>query len=362
MTRRCHSLQSSRPNNPHLMKALRSIFIVASLLLGLNASAQSPDIDKALSDLATKLATLTQENAKKKVTVLDFTDLQGGASELGKYIAEELTVNLVIVKSNFSVLDRANLRRILAEHKLTATGLVDPENAKKLGQFAGVDALILGTIVPKNQNVQLTTKIITTDTAEIVGAAKAEFKSDETVQKLSSQAALSEDTATAVGAPAARSIASQDFSNLRVNVDKLRILDDGTVMVHLSFQNKSAKNSIAVALYHDVCFMQPCMMRTTLVAANGKQFTCSDAQLKGIGSMRFGPDTLTEIEPGATIKASIHFADGRLSARTTSFTLQSEIVVNQNYRAGAYANYQLNENSLPPGCKIHNLVLEIPSP
>jgi len=40
---------------------------------------------------------------------------------------------------------------------------VDPDNAKKLGMFAGVDALILGTMVPMNQDVELTAKIITTD-------------------------------------------------------------------------------------------------------------------------------------------------------------------------------------------------------
>jgi len=40
-------------------------------------------------------------------------------------------------KRDFSVLDRANLNSILAEHKLTAKGLVDPENAKKLGMFSG---------------------------------------------------------------------------------------------------------------------------------------------------------------------------------------------------------------------------------
>src|SRR6266487_307295 len=114
------------------------LFTVAVCVL-LCARALAQEMDKELSDLAKKIATLTKENGKKKITVLDFTDLQGGASELGKYVAEELTVNLVIVKTNFSVLDRANLRKILAEHKLTATGLVDPENAKKLGQFAGVD-------------------------------------------------------------------------------------------------------------------------------------------------------------------------------------------------------------------------------
>lgn len=318
------------------------------------------DMDKELSTLATKLAELTKENAKKKVTVLDFTDLQGGATELGKYIAEELTVNLVMVKKDFSVLDRANLRKILAEHKLTATGLVDPENAKKLGQFAGVDALILGTIIPKGQKVNLTTKIITTDTAEIIAAARAEFQNDDTVQKLSSQAALSHDTGATAGAT--RTVASQDFTNLRVNVDKLRILQDGLVTLDLSFQNKSAQNSVAVAFYHNNCYVEPCSLRTTLVAANGQSFTCDNSDLQGVRSLQINPDTLTEVEPGATVKASITFSSGRLSRKPTSFTLQSELVVNQLYKASAYANYQPDKRRLPPGCKVHNLVLEIPAP
>ena len=44
--------------------------------------------------------------------------------------------------------------------------------------FSGVDALILGTIIPRGQNVAITAKIIATDTAEIVGGAKTEFKAD----------------------------------------------------------------------------------------------------------------------------------------------------------------------------------------
>src|SRR5882672_4870197 len=77
------------------------------------------------------------------------------------------------------------LRAAMTEHKLTATGLVDPENAKKLGMFAGVDALVLGTMVSRVGNtMNVTAKIITVDTAEIVGAVRAEFKSDAEVQKL----------------------------------------------------------------------------------------------------------------------------------------------------------------------------------
>src|SRR5690242_6962233 len=98
---------------------------------------QAQDMDTEISSLATNLASSIHTQEKKKVAVIDFTDLEGGSTELGKYVAEQLTVDLVMVRQDFSVLDRANLRKILAEHKLTATGLVDPENAKKLGQFAG---------------------------------------------------------------------------------------------------------------------------------------------------------------------------------------------------------------------------------
>ena len=158
--------------------------------------ARAQDMDTELAGLADKLAASIKSNGKTKVAVIDFTDLQGGTSgELGKYIAEQLTVNLVIDKQGFSVLDRANLKKILAEHKLTSMGLIDPENAKMLGMFSGVDALVLGTIIPKGGTVSLTAKIITTDTAEIVGAARAQFKSDDTVQQLTAKPSTPDDTA-----------------------------------------------------------------------------------------------------------------------------------------------------------------------
>src|SRR5258708_852180 len=142
------------------------IIVVFCFVVCVPAFAQTNDMDTELQSLAEKIAVPIKEHDKKKVAVIDFTDLQGTTSgELGKYIAEQLTVNLVIGKREFSVLDRANLKSILAEHKLTAKGLIDPDNAKKLGQFAGVDALILGNIIPKSKTTSLTAKVITTDTA-----------------------------------------------------------------------------------------------------------------------------------------------------------------------------------------------------
>jgi hypothetical protein len=153
-----------------------------------------------------------------------------------------LTVGLVMAKRSFSVLDRANLRRILAEHKLTATGLVDPENAKKLGQFAGVDAIVLGTIIPKGTNTtSLNAKIITIDTAEIIGATKAEFQSDANVQKLSSQPA-------AVGSLSEKAQVVKSFGDLGVELHSLAVASEREYVLDTVLKNQNAKKSIWVAV------------------------------------------------------------------------------------------------------------------
>ncbi len=112
-----------------------------------------------------------------------------------------------------------------------------------------------------------------------------------------------ETTIGAVDNPATESIlASKDFGNLAIIVNKLRIDKDGFVAIDFTFQNKSTKNAVAIAFYHDPCFVRPCSLRTTLTAANGTKFSGHSDDLQGIQSMRFGVETLTEIEPGGSIQ------------------------------------------------------------
>lgn len=229
-------------------------FLIAGLCVSLSGEtlAQAQDMDAALTKLADNVADQIKDHGNKKVTVLDFTDLQGNSSELGRYIAEQLSVDLVMGKRDFAVLDRANLKSILAEHKLTSEGLVNPENAKKLGQFAGVDALIVGSIIPKNTNVDLTVKIITTDTAEIVGAAKSEFRKDNTVEQFLSSPAKTENVDSAAQEPPKRDFdarqSSYDLGPLKVSLDSFRVLQNGQIVAVLLFKNTSTNSAIRVAL------------------------------------------------------------------------------------------------------------------
>jgi len=90
------------------MNPLRLLTVILCVAVCSHALAQVQEMDKELSNLAEKLAAPIKDRSKKKVAVIDFTDLEGGSSELGKYIAEQLTVNLVLTKRDF--------QRFLSKH------------------------------------------------------------------------------------------------------------------------------------------------------------------------------------------------------------------------------------------------------
>lgn len=140
-----------------------AIFLPAPLL--------SQEHQREIDRLAEEVAGTVDKAGLKNVAVLDFTDLQGNVQELGRFMAEELTTSLVLKDRRFRTIDRANLRSILLETKLSMTGLVNPENAKKL-KISGVDGLVRGTLTPFGESIRLTIQVIAVETAQIVGAAR----------------------------------------------------------------------------------------------------------------------------------------------------------------------------------------------
>ncbi len=317
-------------------------FVILCLLTSCGAFAQVASMESGLAELSTKLASQVSQQGKKKVTVLDFTDLQGNSSELGRYLAEQITVNLVLQQTNYAVLDRANLKSILAEHKLTATGLVAPENAKKLGQFAGVDALILGTIVSMDQTVELTAKIIATDTAVIAGAARIKFKADLPAQQLLSKPASEVKDADVGGQ---KSKFSKTFGDLRVEIKSLKIVNEKDFLLTLAFANQNQKKSIGVAIRTDVNDL-----RGTITDSRENEFQSRVNFVRGVeatpcqqGSFFFG----TEVKPADSVTATIRFPAQNETASKGVSRVQLELL-----------SGNLSNGNVGPAA-IHNLICNI---
>lgn len=121
---------------------------------------------------------------RKNVAVVDFTDLQGNATELGRTWAEEISLALASLGRGFKVIDRTHLKAILQEHRLSATGLMDDQTVKRLGQFVGVDALVTGSITPLGDSMRLLAKVLDTKTAQLIAPCTVELPRTEAVDRL----------------------------------------------------------------------------------------------------------------------------------------------------------------------------------
>jgi TolB-like protein len=140
--------------------------------------------EKEIKSLSSTMAENIAKAGKKSIAVVDFTDLQGNVTELGRFISEEFSVALTGAGKGFEVVDRTHLKTILKEHKLAITGIIDPTTAKKLGQVAGVDALVTGTITPFGDSVRLSVKILDTATATVIGASSGDIPKTKAIEEL----------------------------------------------------------------------------------------------------------------------------------------------------------------------------------
>jgi TolB-like protein len=318
------------------MNSLRIILAVLCFIVCGHALAQ--DIDTELANMTERLAVKINAKDMKKVAVIDFTDLQGGASELGKYIAEQMTVDFAMTNRDFQILDRANLKRILAEHKLTAMGLIDPDNAKKLGMFAGVDAIILGTIIPKSQSVSLTAKIITTETAEIVGADKAGFRTDDTVKQLMSQPSTETSTAGggAAGSDNQPTKVIKSVGELRVELESLTIVNNNQYQLTMTLVNQSKQRTLYVAL-HGGMFGNG---HGSVFDPDGFEFVNGDQEVSGVAStmLQLPQNAITqatEISAGDSVPVTIRFHSMQSrTASTGKCTVRLEFLMSHDFNNG----------------------------
>jgi len=167
---RCHSL---------------GIVGVALLLLGgqTRPGLCQRTLSDGISDLASQISTRVAQQQKRKIAVIPFRELDGKATVLGTYMSEALVTQLVN-SGSLEVVERTMLDRILSEMKLGESGLIDPNTAKRVGQVAGVDAIVTGTITDLQSYVAANCRLIDAATGRIFAAAEARIVKDDDVKKI----------------------------------------------------------------------------------------------------------------------------------------------------------------------------------
>jgi len=268
------------------------------------------DLRPISATLAARIAT----SGRKTIAVVDFTDLEGDATRLGRFLAEEVSVDLVAEAKGFDVIDRTHLKAILQEHRLSATGLIDPQTARKLGLIAGADALLTGTMTPLGDSIRLDLKVLDTQSAKMLTAASTDIPKTPAIASL-----LSEQTLSSSSTPSSSSHDGRPTDNVlatqaEVTAEESRFLfavrkcqRSGKVLTCTGYvKNKSEKRRTI-----NISFGGP-----TIVDDLGNQYSARYDRVR-LGS----GGTVQELEPDLPVNFSIEIEDADPAANKASLIL-----------------------------------------
>jgi TolB-like protein len=103
-----------------------------------------------------------------KTAVVEFSEKGDlGIQDAGSIIAEWMTTALNKTGA-FEVYERLSLSKLMEEHKLGQTGLLDDKTIAEIGRIRGVEAIITGSVLKFGNVISVTAKLIDVVTAKII--------------------------------------------------------------------------------------------------------------------------------------------------------------------------------------------------
>jgi FlgO protein len=172
------------------MNAARKLGSIGVLILSLLLVAAPSRAQKSLSDgvdeLAAKLAKSYGDGKHGKVAIVPLRELGGSENLLGTYIAETLTNSFFDVGYR-DIVERQMLDRALQELKLSLTGMIDAESAKKIGKFLHADLVVGGTMTDLGGEVSVNCRMFAVETSQVVAVATTKIVKDDNVKSMQSK-------------------------------------------------------------------------------------------------------------------------------------------------------------------------------
>jgi TolB-like protein len=178
-------------------------------------------LDQRVSELSKQISDGLTENQKRTIAVVEFVDLKGNVTDFGRFLAEELITRLYQTKK-FKVIERQLLNKVVAEQKLSLTGMIDQTSAQKLGRLLGVDAIASGTVTDLGKSLRVNARLINAGTGEIFAVAAAEIAKDDSVTKLMGASDATPNSSTNP-APSQRSVQRLDAQSVTFELLQCRM-------------------------------------------------------------------------------------------------------------------------------------------
>ncbi len=107
-----------------------------------------------------------------KLAILTFDVLNTGRRDdsLGRMVAEFVTT-AAVNSGSFDIAERELLAKVMKEQELGQSGIVDPSEARKIGQMVGAQAVLTGTVSRFGNQVRIDARVIDVESGKVLAAA-----------------------------------------------------------------------------------------------------------------------------------------------------------------------------------------------
>jgi len=144
---------------------------------------QVSSFDEQMNVLANEMVKSLSQEKKSKIAIMEFPDLNGQVSELGKFIPEELTTRFFRTK-RFDVVERQLINKVIDEQRLGVSGMLDANSAAEIGKMLGVEAIVTGTITDIGASIRINARMIATQTGSVFAVSSANISKDDYILAL----------------------------------------------------------------------------------------------------------------------------------------------------------------------------------
>ncbi len=112
---------------------------------------------------------------QKTIAIVDFEVIRGKQKEAGRVTLEKLT-SALIDSGHFNVVERAKLKTIIDELKLSMTGLMSKSSMDKVGQLQMADLILTGTLAEMRGKWDINLRLLNVRTGQAMAAMTMQTK------------------------------------------------------------------------------------------------------------------------------------------------------------------------------------------
>ncbi|MFQ5688322.1 MAG: FlgO family outer membrane protein, partial [Candidatus Scalindua sp.] len=185
---------------PHMFfvtikKKLYSLIIMVAFLCIIavppSSTLAASNLEEGIKELAQQISNNMIKTGKKKIAVVEFSDLDGMITAFGQHLAEELITELFLASpGQFEVVERRQLMKVLSEQRLTMSGLLDAKAMESVGKILGIEAIVTGSMTDLESSIKINARMIGIETARVFAVARTSIPKIGIVAKLMAKEAI----------------------------------------------------------------------------------------------------------------------------------------------------------------------------